>query len=78
MSCSKIIVLFACLMYAEVVIFGQAAMWHFGNIESLPEMWVNIVPPIIAIIAYFAKSAVENRKGGIVYDSALREDEDDE
>lgn len=78
MSCSKIIVLFACLMYSEVVIFGQIAMWHFGNIESLPEMWVNIVPPIIAIIAYFAKAAKENCKGGITYDSALREEEDDE
>ena len=78
MSFSKKIVIFACLMYAEAVAFGQIAMWHFGNLESLSDMWINIVPPIIAIIAYYAKAAKENCKGGITYDAALGGEEDDE
>ena len=78
MSFSKKIALFACIMYAEAVVFGQVAMWHFGTLDSLSDMWVNIVPPIIAIIAYFAKATIENCKGGITYDAALGGEEDDE
>ncbi len=58
-------------MYLEIVIYGQVAMWYFGNIDSLANMWEFIAPPIVAVLAYFAKSAVENRKGGIVYETAL-------
>lgn len=68
---SKKIVIFALVMYFEAVVFGQVAMWHFGNLDSLSDMWINIVPPIIAIIAYYIKAAKENCKGGIVYDKAL-------
>lgn len=71
MCTSKKIAYFFCFMYLEVVIYGQAAMWHFENIDSLANMWEFIVPPIVAVLAYFAKSAVENRKGGIVYEKAL-------
>lgn len=73
---SKKIVIFACIMYTEAVIFGQVAMWHFGNIDSLSDMWINIVPPIIAIIAYYIKAAKENCKGGITYEKAMKEEED--
>ena len=65
-------------MYIEAVVVGQAAMFIFKDISSLDSMWINIVPPIIAIIAYYIKSAKENCKGGIVYDSALKEEEEDE
>lgn len=75
---SKKVLVFACIMYAEAVAFGQIAMWHFGNLDSLSDMWINIVPPIIAIIAYYLKAAKENCKGGIVYDAALKEEEDNE
>lgn len=74
---SKKIVYFFCFMYLEVVIYGQVAMWHFGNIDSLANMWEFIVPPIVAVLAYYAKSAVENRKGGIVYEKTLKEEESD-
>ena len=70
---SKVLAFFMSAMYAEQVIFGQVAMWHFGNLDSLPDMWVNVVPPGIAIIAYFIKSGMENRKGGITYECAMKE-----
>lgn len=73
---SKKIVVFACFMYFEAVIFGQVAMWHFGNIDSLSDMWINIVPPIIAIIAYYVKAAKENCKGGLTYEKAMKEEEE--
>lgn len=74
---SKKIAYFFCFMYLEVVIYGQVAMWHFENIDSLSNMWEFIVPPIVAVLAYYAKSAVENRKGGIVYEKAVKEEEAD-
>lgn len=75
---SKLIVWVIVFMYAEAVIYGQVAMWWFEDISSLPDMWVNVLPPIIAIIAYFIKSTLENRKGGITYDSAMKESEVEE
>ena len=53
-------------------------MFAFKDISSLEAMWINIVPPIIAIIAYYIKSAKENCKGGIIYDAAMKEEEKDE
>ena len=70
---SKLIVAVLIAIYVEQVVYGQVAMWHFGNLDSLPDMWANIVPPIIGLLGYFIKSAVENRRGGIVYDSTMKE-----
>ena len=73
---SKWIVVILIAMYVEQIVFGQMAMWHFGNLDSLPEMWVNVVPPVIGIIGYFIKSGMENRRGGITYDCAMKESEE--
>ena len=75
---SKIIVIVVIVMYIEAVIVGQVAMFAFHDISSLEVMWINIVPPIIAIIAYYIKAAKENCKGGITYDAAMKEEEEDE
>ena len=75
---SKIIVIAVIAMYIEIVIVGQAAMFVFKDISSLDAMWINIVPPIIAILAYYIKAARENCKGGITYDAAMKKEEKDE
>lgn len=75
---SKIIVIAVIAMYIEVVVIGQVAMFVFKDTSSLEAMWVNIVPLIIAILAYYIKAAKENCKGGITYDAAMKDEGDDE
>lgn len=53
-------------------------MWYFRNITALEYLLVNVVPPVISVVGYFTKASKENCKGGIVYDSAFKEEEDKE
>ena len=79
---SKWLVIFFTCIYLEIVVYTQVAMWYFRNISALEYLLVNVLPPTITIIGYFIKAGFENRKGGIVYETALKnldvEEENDE
>ena len=70
---SKIGIILSFLLYAELIAFGQIAMWHFDDLSSLNNMWLYALPPIIALMGYFMKAMKENTCGGIVYDAAMKE-----
>ena len=63
------------LLYAELIAFGQIAMWYFGDLSSLDSMWLYALPPILALLGYFLKAVKENTCGGIVYDCAMKQQE---
>lgn len=70
---SKIGMAVVLILYAELILFGQIAMWYFGDLSSLDSMWLYAIPPILALLGYFLKSCKENTCGGIVYDTALKQ-----
>lgn len=73
-SFSKLGIILVFLLYAELMAFGQIAMWFFGDLSSLDSMWLYAVPPILALLGYFLKATKENTCGGIVYDCALKKE----
>ncbi|MGN1014728.1 MAG: hypothetical protein ACI4PM_05165 [Butyricicoccus sp.] len=70
---SKVGIVLSFLLYTELIVFGQAAMWHFGDLSSLDNLWLYALPPIIALLGYFLKATKENTCGGIVYETAMKE-----
>ena len=72
-SFSKCGILFVFLLYAELIVFGQVAMWYFGDLSSLDSMWLYALPPILALLGYFLKATKENTCGGIIYDCAMKQ-----
>ncbi len=74
-SFSKRGIVFVFLLYAELIAFGQIAMWYFGDLSSLDSMWLYALPPILALLGYFLKAVKENTCGGIVYDCAMKQQE---
>ena len=72
-SFSKRGIVLVFLLYAELIAFGQIAMWYFGDLSSLDSMWLYALPPILALLGYFLKAVKENTCGGIVYDCAMKQ-----
>lgn len=72
-SFSKRGIVLVFLLYAELIAFGQIAMWYYGDLSSLDSMWLYALPPILALLGYFLKAVKENTCGGIVYDCAMKQ-----
>jgi hypothetical protein len=56
-------------------------MLALGNLDALPVLITAIVGECISILGYMVKSSVENRTGGIVFETTmkqLQENNDDE
>lgn len=77
-STTKVIV--ACLFINCVVveIFAMRLIEKLGIAEGIPALIAAVVTPVIGFLIYAYKSLKENTKGGIVYDSALKERKDEE
>ena len=72
-STSKIVLLVVFLLCIEIIIFSQYAMLALADTSA---MYVLIGVPttlVPTIIAYYNKSRIENSKGGITYDMAMLE-----
>ena len=80
-STTKIVLAF--LIFNMVVIEGYSlyAMLALGNLDALPVLITAIVGECISILGYMVKASVENRAGGIVFETTMKqleENKDDE
>lgn len=76
-STSKIVLFVVFLLCIEIIIFSEYAMII---LEDASAMYVLIGVPttlVPTIVAYYHKSRAENTKGGITYDMAMLEKEQD-
>ena len=74
-STSKIVLLAVFLLCIEIIVFSEYAMIVLADASA---MYVLIGIPatlVPTIIAYYQKSKAENTKGGITYDMAMLEKE---
>lgn len=76
-STSKIVLFAVFLLCIEIIIFSEYAMIALADASA---MYVLIGVPatlVPTIIAYYQKSRAENTKGGITYDMAMLEKDQD-
>lgn len=52
----------------------MVAMWHFADLAALYALVGAAVSECIGYVSYNLKATKENTKGGIVYDSAMKDD----
>lgn len=77
-STSKIVLFAVFLLCVEIIIFSEYAMITLADASA---MYVLIGVPttlVPTIISYYNKSRAENTKGGIIYDTAMLEQEQQE
>ncbi len=70
---TKKLTAFMLLNCLVIEIYVLVAMWHFMDISSLAALIAAVIGECSMAIAYMAKSTVENRSGGIVYEAAMKE-----
>lgn len=73
---SKIGLYYIYIMATVIQIFSMIAMWHFMDLSPLAGLIAATVGEVFAYAAYSAKSAKENTKGGIVYETAMKAQEE--
>lgn len=72
-STSKLILLVAFLLCLEIIIFCEYMMIKTGDLSSLYSM-IGVVSALIPLcLGYYFKSRAENTAGGITYDMAMLE-----
>lgn len=72
-STSKLILLVAFLLCLEIIIFCEYMMFKTGDLSSLYAM-IGVASALIPLcLGYYFKSKAENTAGGITYDMAMLE-----
>lgn len=77
-STAKMAMAYIFVSCTVVQIYSMAAMWHFADLSALYSLIGATVGEVVSYCAYAAKSARENSKGGIVYDTAMKAKEEEE
>ncbi len=76
MSFSKKIFIFIAINLVVIEAYAMWAMVHFQDFSSLYSL-IGLATPIVGIVASFItysnKSAIENSKGGIIYETTMKE-----
>ena len=72
-STTKIVLAF--LIFNMLVIEGYSlyAMLALGTLDALPVLITAIVGECISILGYMVKSSIENKSGGIVFEAAMKQ-----
>lgn len=60
-----------------IELYSMIAMWHFGDLSALYSLIGAVVGESIAYVSYCAKAKKENTRGGITYEMAMREQQED-
>lgn len=70
-STTKLIMIYLFIILNAVLVYCLIAMWHFGNLTHLGTLITDVISQVIVFLVYCVKSAKENTKGGIVYETAM-------
>lgn len=70
-STTKLIAAYLFIILNVVLIFAMVCMWHFSDLSYLGVLITDVAAQILTFVIYCAKSLKENSVGGIVYDMAM-------
>ena len=70
-STTKLIAVYLFIILNVVLIYAMVFMWHFGDLSYLGVLITDVAAQILTFVIYCAKSLKENSVGGIVYDMAM-------
>lgn len=57
-----------------IEIYAMVVMFILSDLSALPGLIVAVVGECITVCAYYAKSTLENRAGGIIFEKAMQEE----
>ena len=72
-STTKIVLAFLIGNMVIIEVYSLYAMLALGNLEALPVLITAIVGECISILGYMVKASIENKEGGIVYETAMKQ-----
>ena len=72
-SMTKVVLAFLILNMVVIEIYSLYAMLALGNLDALPVLITAIVGECVSILGYMVKSSIENKKGGIIFETAMKE-----
>lgn len=72
---SKLGLWYMVIMATIIQIFSMVAMWHFQDLSPLMGLIAATVGEVFTYWSYANKAAKENCEGGITYEMALRNEE---
>ena len=70
---TKIVLAFLILNMVVIEVYSLYAMLALGNLDALPVLITAIVGECVSILGYMVKSSIENKKGGIIFETAMKE-----
>lgn len=70
-STTKLIAVYLFIILNIVLVYAMVCMWHFGDLSYLGVLVTDVAAQILTFVIYCAKSLKENSVGGIVYDMAM-------
>ena len=77
-STTKIVLAFLIFNMVVIEIYSLYAMLALGNLDALPVLITAIVGECVSILGYMVKSSIENKKGGIIFETAMKQLEDED
>lgn len=78
---TKLIAVYLFVVLNAILIYACVAMWHFADLTYLGVLITDIAAQVIVYMLYIIKSTKENTAGGITFETAMYElenDDDDE
>ena len=75
-STTKLVLAFLILNMVVIEVYSLYAMLALGDLNALPVLITAIVGECISILGYMVKASIENRAGGIVFETTMKQLED--
>ena len=72
-STTKIVLAFLILNMVAIEVYSLYAMLALGDLNALPVLITAIVGECISILGYMVKSSIENKSGGIIFETAMKQ-----
>lgn len=72
-STTKLVMFYLFCVLNIVLIYSLIAMWHFEDLTHLGVLITDIIGQIVVFLVYAVKSAKENSKNGIVFETTMRQ-----
>lgn len=73
-STSKLMVVYLFILLNIIVVYSMIAMWKFEDLSYLSVLITDIAAQIVTFITYTIKSTKENTAGGIIFETAMRQE----
>ena len=77
-TASKLALFVMLMVCLEIILFAEYVMYHTGDLSALITLIGIPASMAVVIWSYYSKSKAENTRNGIVYETAMRELDNDE